>query len=222
MSCSQGVYVFWRSPKSVEDVIGDVFCPGKMCFNWENCESLDVYVTTPRSIYVWGMRRAWLFVDKILFIVQKHVKTTKTEKTRFSFANKGWISYSTNKCSLWSHFIQSNIERKNYVDNKVQETIADVNCPICRNGKCVYFSTNKTSGFYDCKKWKACCHVLNILSKDQKPLIGFFCSDGTHCLHESPVGKRKTISFLKNFLRQSQSSTHEVEPEKSKFVPSMA
>ena len=53
-------------------------------------------------------------------------------------------------------------------DNKVRETIGDVHCPTCRNEKRVYISTNKTTSFYDCKKCKACCNVLNILFKDQK------------------------------------------------------
>ena len=67
------------------------------------------------------------------------------------------------------------------VDNKVQETIGDVYCPTSRNEKCVYISTNKTTIFYDCKKCKACCHVLKIPFKDQKPTIMLFGGDGTHC-----------------------------------------
>ena len=67
------------------------------------------------------------------------------------------------------------------VDNEVQETIGVVYCPTCRNGKCVYVSTKKASSFYDCKKCKACCHVLNIPFKDQKATIMLFGGDGTHC-----------------------------------------
>ena len=52
-------------------------------------------------------------------------------------------------------------------DKIVQDTIGDVYCPTCRNEKCVYISTNKTTSFCDCKKCKACCHVLNIPLKDQ-------------------------------------------------------
>ena len=43
-----------RVQKSIRDVIGDVYCPGKYCFNREKCESLGGYVTTPRSIYGCG------------------------------------------------------------------------------------------------------------------------------------------------------------------------
>ena len=47
----QGVYIFEETPKSIQDLIGDVYCPGKYCFKREKCESLDGYVTPPRSIY---------------------------------------------------------------------------------------------------------------------------------------------------------------------------
>ena len=67
------------------------------------------------------------------------------------------------------------------LDNKVQETIGDVFCPTCRNEKSVYISTNKTTNFYECKKCKACCHVLKIPCKGQKPTIMLFGGDGTHC-----------------------------------------
>ena len=67
------------------------------------------------------------------------------------------------------------------LDNKVQETIGDVNCQTCRTEKCVYIPSNKTISFYDCKKCKTGCHVLNIPFKDQKPTIILFGGDGTHC-----------------------------------------
>ena len=63
------------------------------------------------------------------------------------------------------------------------KTIGDVYCPTFP--KCANISTNKINSFYDCKKCKACCHVLNIPFKDQKPTIMLFGGDGTHCLHES-------------------------------------
>ena len=85
-------------------------------------------------------------------------------------------------------------KREMCVDNKVRETIGDVCCPTCRNEKCVYILTNKTTSSYDCKKFKACCHVLNIPFKDQKLTIILFGGDGTHCLHESRL--RKAISIF--------------------------
>ena len=54
LSLGQGVYVFGETPKSIQDIVGDVFCPGKYCSNRKNCESLDNYVTTPRSNYDCG------------------------------------------------------------------------------------------------------------------------------------------------------------------------
>ena len=69
LSLSQGVYIFEESPKSVEDVIGDVYCAGKYCLNIEKCESIGGYVTTPRSIYGCGKCEAWLFVHKIPFML---------------------------------------------------------------------------------------------------------------------------------------------------------
>ena len=106
----------------------------------------------------------------------------------------------------------------------VQEVIGDVYCPTCRNEKCVYISTNKTTSFYDCKKCKACCHVLNIPFKEQKPTIMLFGGDGTHCFAKKTkhdYEKEKPSPFLKKFLRQSQPSTSEPEPKKVKTSPNM-
>ena len=88
MSLGQGVYIFEENPKLVQDVIGDVYCPAKYCLNKEKCESIGGYVTTPRSIYGCGKCGAWLFVHKAPFALQEHVKTTKTDKTRFFVARK--------------------------------------------------------------------------------------------------------------------------------------
>ena len=51
------------------------------------------------------------------------------------------------------------------------------------------------TSFYDCKKCKACCHVLNIPFTDQKPTFVLLGGDDTQCLHESRLHK-KTISFF--------------------------
>ena len=88
LSLGQGLYNFEESPKSVQDVIGDVHCPGKHCSNREKCESVGGYVATPRSIYACGKCGAMLFVHKVPFILQEHVKATKTDKTRFFFTKK--------------------------------------------------------------------------------------------------------------------------------------
>ena len=97
LSLGAGVYIFEESPKSVQDVIGDVYCPGKYCSNREKCESLGGYVTIPRSFYACEKCGACLFVHKFPFMLQEHVKTTKTYKTGFFFAWKRWTWYPTNK-----------------------------------------------------------------------------------------------------------------------------
>ena len=103
---------FLREPKSVQDVIGDVYCPGKFCSNREKCESLGVYVTTPRSIFACRKCGAWLFVHKVPLMSQGHVKTTITDKSRLFFVKKRWTWYPTNNYYLKSHFNLPNIERK--------------------------------------------------------------------------------------------------------------
>ena len=50
-SLGQGVYNFEESPKSIQDVFGDVYCLGEYCLNREEYKSIGGYVTTPRSIY---------------------------------------------------------------------------------------------------------------------------------------------------------------------------
>ena len=77
-----------ESLKSVQEVIGDVYCPGKCCSNRKKCESLAGYVTTPRFIYACGKSGAWLFVHKVPFMLREHVKTTKTDETRFFARNR--------------------------------------------------------------------------------------------------------------------------------------
>ena len=122
-------------------------------------------------------------------------------------------------------FQSTNYRKKELsVDNKVRESIGDVYCPTCRNEKCVYFSTNKTTSFYDCKKCKACCNVLNIPFKEQKPTIMLFGGDGTHCFARktSPdYEKEKQSPFLKKVLRQSQPRASEPEPKKVKMSPNI-
>ena len=113
LSLGQGVYFFEESPKSDQDIIGDVYCPGKYCSNSEKCESFGGYVTTPRCIYGCGKCGVWLFVHKVPFMLKERVKTTQTDKTRFSFAQKRWTWYPTNNFYLMSHFNQPNIERIN-------------------------------------------------------------------------------------------------------------
>ena len=83
LSFGAEVYIFEESAKTIQDVIGDVYCPDKYCLNREKCESIGGYVTTPRSIYGCGKCGAWLFVHKVPFTLQEHVKTTKNRINTF-------------------------------------------------------------------------------------------------------------------------------------------
>ena len=116
-----------------------------------------------------------------------------------------------NKQQILNVLFQSTKYRKKElcVDNKVRVTIGDVYCPTCRNEQCVYISTYKTTSFYDCKKCKACCNVLNIRFKDQKRTIMLFGGDDTHCFARKTSRDyeiEKPSPFLKKSLRQSQPS----------------
>ena len=119
---------------------------------------------------------------------------------------------------------QSTKYRKKEICVDIIKTSGDVYCPICRNEKFVYVSTNKTTSFYDFKKCKTCCHVLNIPFEDQKLTIMLYGGDGTHCFAKKrsrDYEKEKPPAFLKNFLRQSQPSTSERELKKDKSSPNM-
>ena len=215
--------LFQKESKLVQEVIGDVCCPGKYCFKREKCKSFDGYVSTPRSIY--GCRKcgAWLIVHKNSFTLQEHVKTTKTEKLRFFYDKKFEILVPNKQLFIIVPF-QSTKYRKKILceDSNVQETIGDAYCPTWRNEKYVYISTNKTSSFYDCKKCKACSHVLNTPFKDQKLTIMLFGGDGTHCFARKTSGdykNEKPSPILKTFLHQSQSSIPDLEPKMVKILP---
>ena len=121
---------------------------------------------------------------------------------------------------------QSTKDRKKElcVDNKVQEPIGDTYCATCINENGVYISTNKMTSFYDFKKGKTCCHVLNIHLEDEKPTIMLSGGDGTYCFARKTsrdYEKEKPFTFLKKFLRQSVSSKSEPAPKKAQMSPNM-
>ena len=78
LSFGQEVHVFEESPKSDQGVIEDVNCLGKYFVNRGKCESLDNYTTTVRSNYCCGTCGPRLLVEEVPFLLQEHVKTTKT------------------------------------------------------------------------------------------------------------------------------------------------
>ena len=70
LSLGPGVYIFEESPKSIQDVIGDVYCPGKYCSNREKCKCIGGSVTTPRSNYGCDSCGAWLFVQSSFHVTR--------------------------------------------------------------------------------------------------------------------------------------------------------
>ena len=203
LSLGQRVYIFEESPKSIQDVIGDAYCPGKFCFNREKCESFDGYVTTPRSFCGFGKCGAWLFLHKFLFMLQEHVETTKNRQNMTSLCEKK-MNFLPDKQLFFNNPFQLTKCRKEEMcaGNEVQKTFRDVYCPTCRNEKCVYMWTKNMSRFHDCRNWRACCHVLNILFTDHKLTIMLFGSDGTHCFAKKTsrdYKKRNPLHFWRNF-----------------------
>ena len=83
LSLGQGVYIFDESPKSVQDVIGDVYCPGKYCSNRKKCDYIGGYVTTPRHIYGCGKCGAWLFVQSSFYVTRACKDDTNRQNTLF-------------------------------------------------------------------------------------------------------------------------------------------
>ena len=142
---------------------------GRLCNNSEN------------HLWLWKVWSLVVCSQSSLYVT----RARKDNKNRQNTLSLCWkkIKLVTNKQLLLNVLLQSTKYRKKKlcVDNKVEETIWDVYCPTCRNGKCVYTSSNKTTSFYDCKECKACCHVLNNPFKDQKPTLMLFRGDGTHC-----------------------------------------
>ena len=151
-------------------------------------ESNGGYVTTPGSNYCCENCGAWLFVHKVPFTLQEHVKTTQTDKTHFFFAKE----MLHDKQMFNKNPIQSNNYRRKEMCVDNIKTIGDEYCPTCRKEKCVYISTNKTTS---CKKCKACCHALKIPFKDQKPTITLFGGDGTH-----QFAKKSSRDYKKNLF----------------------
>ena len=58
LSLGQGVYILEERPNSVQEVIGDVFCPGEFCLNKEKCER---WLCNNSEIHLW-LRKMWSLV----------------------------------------------------------------------------------------------------------------------------------------------------------------
>ena len=122
-----------------------------------------------------------------------------------------------------SHFNQPNMERKNCVWTTKYESLSEMCIVPHLETKSVFtFQPIKQLVSTTVKKCKACCNVLNIPFKDQKPTIMLFGGDGSHCLaRKTSRDYERPSPFLKKFLRQSQPSTSEPEPKKVKTSPNI-
>ena len=67
------------------------FVLAKLASTGEKCRLLGGYVKTLKPIHECGKRGAWLFVHELPFMLQEHVKTTQTDKTRFFSAKRRWL-----------------------------------------------------------------------------------------------------------------------------------
>ena len=87
--------------------------------SWRLCNNSEIH------LWFWKLW-SWLFVHKVPFMLQEHVKTRKTDETRFFFAKK--MSCVPNKQLLLNVPVKStNYRKKKFcASNKVQETIGDV------------------------------------------------------------------------------------------------
>ena len=95
--------------------------------------------------------------------------------------------------------------------------------PTCGNEKRVYIWTNKTTSFYECKKSKDCCHVLNISLGTKNRQLCCLAVMVRIVLQERRVAttEKKSSSFSRKFLRQSVPSISEPASKKAKMRPNM-
>ena len=137
LSCGRGVHTFEESPKSIEDVIGDVYCSGKYSFN--RGMRISWRLSNNSEIHLW-LWKVWSLVvcSQSSFYVTRARKDNKTGKPCLIFAEKR--NLVPNKQLLLNVPLESSKHREKglCVDNKVKETIGDVFCRTCRNDKCVY------------------------------------------------------------------------------------
>ena len=103
-----------------------------------------------------------------------------------------------------------------YQDQCIVELIGDFICPNkkCRGEKSVYITSfeeiNKST--YQCKKCKACSHVLKFPFIDQKPYVTLFV--WTYCFREKTKmdhQKEKLSPLMQQCISQSKLSTTKAE-----------
>ena len=131
------------------------------------------------------------------FYVTRARKDDKNRQNTFFLRSKKMKLVSNKQLLLNVPFQSTKYRKKELcVDNKVQENLGDVYCPICRNEKCVHSSTNKTTIFYDCKKCKVCCQILNIAFKAKNRELCCLAVTVHIALQERRVATTKKKSHL--------------------------
>ena len=219
-----GIYIFEETQKSIQGGIGDNSCPGKYWFNREKCKIFDGYLTTPRSIYGFGKCGAWFFVHKVLFTLQEHVETTKTDKTRFSFDKKMNLLVEQ---QLFNNvpFQSTKWKKKEMcVDKKLQQNNGDVYCWTCRIENFFKFQPIKRQIFRTAKSAKPAVIIWVVLSFTKINNYVFcwqwhtlFCQND-----ETWLQKWKTISFSEEISPQITINDTRTWNTKGKFFLFMA
>ena len=174
------------------------------------------------EIHLW-LWKVWSLVvcSESSFYVTTARKDDKNRQNTFILYQKKLNLVPNKQLLINVPFPSTKYRKKEFcVNNYLRETIVDVYCPVSRIEKCVFISTIKTTSFYDCKKCKACCNVLNIPSKDQKPTIVLFGGDGTHCFARR-TSHHYEKEKLSPFLKRSHPSTSKLQPKKLKMCPNM-
>ena len=198
LSFGQRVYIFEEDSRSIQDVIGDVYCPGKHCFNREKCESLDGYVTTPRSKYGYEKCGAWLFVHKVPSCYNSTYRRHKQTKPVF-YSIKKWTCYPTKNCYFMSLFNQPSLERKicvwttkykrllemcivQYVEMKSAFTFQPVKCLVSTTVKSakpaatfsIFFYGPKADIYVVWRWWNTLLFKKDELRRQKRRAISFF------------------------------------------------
>ena len=87
LSFAQGVYVFEESPMSIQDAIGDVYCPGEYCLNREMRISCRLWYNSEMHSWLW---KVWSLVicSQSSFYVKRARRDDKNRRKPFFLCYK--------------------------------------------------------------------------------------------------------------------------------------
>ena len=80
LSLGQGVYIFEESPKSVQDGIGDVYCPGKFCswrIYWRLCNNSEIH------LWLWKVWSLVVSSQSSFYVTRARKDDTNRQNTLF-------------------------------------------------------------------------------------------------------------------------------------------